>query len=168
MALDVGGGGFSKRRVWLAGEKAAWVGALLEPGARAVDVALLAGVGQTALYRWRKELAADGTMSLPAETQPSYHHAGFIPVRLAEVESRPQAVSRPAAVCTSAPVSIPPPSVGAPCLAAAALPVAAPAASISIVLGEGVAIKIVGVPELALLEHVITVLSRVATCSATG
>ena len=95
MALDVGGGGFSKRRVWLAGEKAAWVGALLEPGARAVDVALRAGVGQTELYRWRKELAADGTMSLPAETQPSDHHAGFMPVRLAEVEVRPQPVPGP-------------------------------------------------------------------------
>lgn len=154
-----------KRRVWLAGEKAALVAALLEPGARAADVALQAGVGRTALYRWRKELAADGLpiMSLPAEARQQDHHADFIPVRLAEAEACPHPVSKPASVGQSAAVSKPPSLCPSKPRSPPTPQAGVPPASINVAFGANLNLVIVGVPELALLEHVMTVLSRVAT-----
>jgi transposase len=47
-----------RRRRWSRSEKEAWVTALMEPRANATEVAKLAGIDRSLLYRWRQQLAA--------------------------------------------------------------------------------------------------------------
>jgi transposase len=64
-----------RRRRWSQGEKERLVAASLEPGATVSEVARMAGLHVSQLFRWRKELCRHGDASIapfvPVEIGPS-------------------------------------------------------------------------------------------------
>jgi transposase len=66
-----------RRRRWPQAEKERLVAAAIEPGANACEVARQAGIHQSQLYRWRRELCG------PRPTEP-----GFVALAVA-AEARP-------------------------------------------------------------------------------
>jgi transposase len=64
-----------RRRRWSQGEKERLVAASLEPGATVSEVARMAGLHVSQLFRWRKELCRHGDTSIapfvPVEIGPS-------------------------------------------------------------------------------------------------
>ncbi len=82
-----------RRRRWSGAEKARLVGAMDEPGAVVTEVARVANISASLLYRWRRELKG-------ARQSPT-----FVPVRVAAEESPASAP-----VCLSQSPSLPPPA----------------------------------------------------------
>ena len=83
-----------RRRRWSAAEKARLVAAMDEPDAVVTEIARVADISASLLYRWRRELKG-------ARQSPT-----FVPVRVAAEESPASAP-----VCLSqSPSSLPPPA----------------------------------------------------------
>ena len=140
-----------KRRVWLAGEKAGLIAALRDDKVCVADISRLAGVSRATVYRWRDEVSLEAVAREGASGARIIGDAGFIPVKLAEAAPLPQMMAKEPSLCPSEPWSPPTPQA------------VVPPASINVAFGPNLNLVIVGVPELALLEHVLKVLSRMAT-----
>ena len=120
-----------RRRRWSAAEKVRLVAAMDEPGAVVTEIARVAEISASLLYRWRRELKV------------ARKSARFVPVRLAP-ELR-DACPESASQCAP----------GAPSLLAP--PPARP--SITIAFGEQVRLTIEGAPDAATLANVIGTLT---------
>ncbi|MCP1838576.1 transposase-like protein [Bradyrhizobium sp. USDA 4524] len=68
---------FERRRRWSQDEKERLVAASLEPGANVSEVARVAGLHVSQLFRWRKELCRHGEASI----------APFVPVEIGVVRA---------------------------------------------------------------------------------
>lgn len=85
-----------RRRRWSRAEKERIVAAALEPGAVASDVARVAGIHASELFRWRQQLCEPGPDRSAAEAVPA-----FATVTVA-AEPAPAAAARVPTVPTSA------------------------------------------------------------------
>lgn len=81
-----------RRRRWSQDEKERLVAASLEPGASVSEVARLAGLHVSQLFRWRKELCKHGEASIapfvPVEIGPSVPPRAEAPLTTAAVRRR--------------------------------------------------------------------------------
>ena len=120
-----------RRRRWSQGEKERLVAASLEPGATVSEVARMAGLHVSQLFRWRKELCRHGDTSI----------APFVPVEIGP--------------------SVPPRDVAeAPLTAAAPARRRRSQGIIEIDLGSGHRIRVDGDVDADALGRVLDVLSR--------
>ena len=120
-----------RRRRWSAAEKARLVAAMDEPGAVVTEIARVADISASLLYRWRRELKG-------ARRSPP-----FVPVRVSP-EASDQSPSN-AAVCMA-----PSPSSSTPRMARS---------SITIAFGAEVRMTIEGAPDAGTLANVIGALT---------
>ncbi|MBV1703135.1 MAG: helix-turn-helix domain-containing protein [Hyphomicrobiales bacterium] len=135
----------------MAGEKAGFLAALRDDKVCVADISRLAGVSRATVYRWREEVSLEAVAREGASCARIRDDAGFIPVKLAEAAPLPRMMVKEPSLCPSEPLSPPTPQA------------VVPPASINVAFGPNLNLSIVGVPELSLLEHVMTILSRVAT-----
>jgi transposase len=116
-----------RRRRWSTAEKMRLVAAMDEPGAVVTEIARVADISASPLYRWRRKLK--GACKSPA----------FVPVRVAPESSDASRGSAP--VCALQSPSSPAPPPAQP--------------SITIAFGEQVCMTIEGAPDAATLANVI-------------
>jgi transposase len=120
-----------RRRRWSAAEKMRLVAAMDEPGAVVTEIARIAEVNASLLYRWRRDLRGARKTST------------FIPVRVAPESS--QACSGSAPLCSPRSPSSPAPPPAQ--------------SSITIAFGEQVRMTIEGAPDASTLAKVIGALT---------
>ena len=120
-----------RRRRWSGAEKARLVAAMDEPGAVVTEVARVADISASLLYRWRRELKA-------ARQSPT-----FVPVRVAAEASDEGPASAPVCLSRSPSSSASPPA----------------RSSITIAFGAEVRMTIEGAPDAATLSNVIAALT---------
>ena len=120
-----------RRRRWSMAEKARLVAAMDEPGAVVTEIARVADISASLLYRWRRKLK--GARKPPA----------FVPVRVAPEASAEGLASTPVCLSQSRSSSAPPPA----------------RPSITIAFGAEVRMTIEGAPDASTLSHVIGALT---------
>jgi|SRR5208283_917225 len=120
-----------RRRRWSAAEKVRLVAAMDEPGAVVTEIARVAEISASLLYRWRRELKG-------ARKSPT-----FVPLRIAPElrNARPESASQ----CAPGEPSSPAPSPTR--------------SSITIAFGGQVRLTIEGAPDASTLSHVIGALT---------
>lgn len=116
-----------RRRRWSGAEKAQFVAAMDEPGAVVTEIARVADISASLLYRWRRKLK--GARKSPA----------FVPVRVAPEASDAGLASGPVCLSQSPSSSAPPPA----------------RPSITIAFGTEVRMTIEGAPDASTLASVI-------------